>query len=850
MRQAGWMMAVMMTTASPAAMAAGETRSAVPPTAPQQSEQEPEPGAPGGGEGPGEDVEEVVITGAPPRGSVPGDVKPELVLGPADIRAYGVGSLAELLTELEPQTRSGRGRGGGAPVLLLSGRRISGFGEIRDIPPEAIERIDILPEEAALKLGYRADQRVVNIVLRRRFRSFTGEVEAGMATAGGTSGQELQLGMLRLNPNGRLNLNLEYERDSMLLESERDIRQDPAAPRPDIGFRSLRPETQSLTMNGVLSRNIGKTVATANLRMEQNWSDSLLGLPTGGSDPLERSGSTNTLQGGVSLNGDISTKWRWSLTGNWDRVESRTLTDRDTGLTDWARSVSNVGSIDGLVNGPIADLPAGAINTSLRLSGRTSDLDAESRRGGAYTATDIGRTSGSARANLDLPIASRSKAVLSPLGNLSLNANAEVEQLSDFGTLVTYGYGANWSPVDGLRMLASFTEEEGAPSAQQLGNPVVVTPNVRVFDFVRGETVEITRTDGGNPGLSADNRSVMKLGLNYQPVQKLDLSFNLDYTKSTIRNPIAGFPTATAEIEAAFPDRFEREPDLPDGTRGQLIRIDNRPVNFARSEREQLRWGINFSAPISSPLASKAAEEFHARREAAIAARQARQQQEGQHPGQPGEAAPEGAPPGEAAQRPRGEGGGGPRAGGGGRGPGGGGFGGGGFGGGRGGGGGGGGRFQFGIFHTVALTDQVVIREGLPVLDLLDGSATGSRGGSPRHQVEVRTGVVRDGIGLRLNADWQSATQVDGGTTGAGQLRFDDFTTVNLRLFANLGPQFKFVRDNRWLAGTRIVLSVDNVFDSRLKVTDASGATPYSYQPALLDPVGRTVRISVRKLFF
>ncbi len=850
MRQAGWMMAVLMATASSGAMAAGQTGSAAPSAAPQQGEQDPESGAPGGAMG--DDVEEVVITGSAPRGSVPGDVKPELVLNPADIRAYGVGSLAELLTELEPQTRSGRGRGGGAPVLLLSGRRISGFGEIRDIPPEAIERIDILPEEAALKLGYRADQRVVNIVLRRRFRSFTGELEAGMATAGGTSGQEAQLSMLRLNPNGRLNLNFEYERDSMLLESERDIVQDPAAPRSDIAFRSLRPETQSLTMNGVLSRNIGKTVATANLRMEQNWSDALLGLPTGGTDPLERSSNTNTLQGGVSLNGDISTKWRWSLTGNWDRVESRTLTDRDTGLTDWAQSVSNVGSVDGLVNGPLADLPAGAINTSLRLSGRTSDLDAQSRRAGNYVATDIGRTSGSARANIDLPIASRNKDILGPLGNLSLNANAEVEQLSDFGTLLTYGYGANWSPIDGLRLLASFTEEEGAPSAQQLGNPVVATPNVRVFDFVRGETVEITRTDGGNPNLSADSRSVMKLGLNFQPVQKLDLSLNVDYTKSTIRNPIAGFPTATAEIEAAFPDRFVREPDLPDGTRGQLIRIDNRPINFARSEREQLRWGLNFSAPISSPLARKAAEEFRARREAMVAARERQQQQGQSQPGQPGEAALQ-TPP-EGARPPRGEGapgagpGGGPRfGGGGGRGPGGGGFGG--FGGGPGG-GGGGGRLQLGVFHTVALTDRITIRDGLPELDLLDGSATGSRGGSPRHQVEVRAGVVRDGIGLRLNADWQSATRVDGGATGTGQLRFDDFTTVNLRLFANLGPQFKFVRDNRWLAGTRVVLSVDNVFDSRLKVTDAAGGTPYSYQPALLDPVGRTVRISVRKLFF
>jgi iron complex outermembrane receptor protein len=156
-----------------------------------------------------------------------------------------------------------------------------------------------------------------------------------------------------------------------------------------------------------------------------------------------------------------------------------------------------------------------------------------------------------------------------------------------------------------------------------------------VFDFVRGETVDITRRDGGNPGLVADNRSVMKLGLNYQPVQKLDLSFNVDYTKSIIRDPDRILPTATAEIEAAFPDRFVR-----DGS-GRLVRIDNRPVNFARSEREQIRWGINFSAPIASPLSRKAAEEFRARREAMIAARE-RQQQQGQpQPGQPGDAAPQ-----------------------------------------------------------------------------------------------------------------------------------------------------------------------------------------------------------------
>ncbi|MCP3732621.1 TonB-dependent receptor [Sphingomonas sp. MG17] len=820
MRRVAWVMSGLMMAASPMAMAAGQETAA----APQRGETPPPETGDGGGDV--VDGEEIVVSGEL-RGAVPGDVKPELSLNPADIRAYGVGSLAELLTELEPQTRSGRGRGSGGPVLLLSGRRISGFSEIRNIPPEAIERIDILPEEAALKLGYRADQRVVNIVLRRRFRAITAEVEGGIATAGGRDSEEVELNMLRLNRDGRVNVTAEYERDSSLLERERDV----VTTNTDSQYRTLLPDTQSLSVNGVYSRNIGKVAATANLRLEQNWNESLLGLPsTGGTNPLLRSSDSGTLHGGFSLNGDLSPKWRWSVTGNWDRNENRTLTDRETGLTDRAVSVSNVGSLDALVNGSLAALPAGDISTSVRASARTSDLDSESLRSGLFSTNSIGRDSGAVQANIDLPIASRSRAILSPLGNFSLNANVELEQLSDFGTLITYGYGANWSPIEQVRFVASFTEEEGAPSAQQLGNPTITTPNVRVFDFVRGASVDITRIDGGNPNLIADNRSVMKLGLNLRPLKDTDLTLNVDYNKSVIRNPIASFPTATAAIEAAFPDRFTR-----DGS-GTLIRIDNRPVNFLRSEREQIRWGLNFSKSITSPLAKKMAEQFQAQRAARQAAREAAEAR--------GEAPPQGERGPGQGQRRFGEGGqrgpGGPGGGFGGRG--------GGFGGG--GGPGGGGRLQLGLFHTIALTDKLVIRQGLPELDLLNGAATGSRGGSPRHQVELRAGVVRDGIGLRLNADWNSATTVRGGASSSELLRFDDFATVNLRLFATLGPQFKFVRDNRWLQGTRITLSVDNVFDSRLKVTDASGATPISYQPALLDPLGRTVKLSLRKVFF
>ena len=42
-------------------------------------------------------------------------------------------------------------------MLLVNGRRISGFRELRDIPTEANERVEILPEEVALKYGYSAE---------------------------------------------------------------------------------------------------------------------------------------------------------------------------------------------------------------------------------------------------------------------------------------------------------------------------------------------------------------------------------------------------------------------------------------------------------------------------------------------------------------------------------------------------------------------------------------------------------------------------------------------------------------------------------------------------------------------
>ncbi len=777
--------------------------------------------------------DEIVVTGQRERGAVIGDIEPEVQLNRAEIRSFGASNLGELLAAIAPQTSSGRGRDGGGPVVLLNGRRISGFSEIRGIPPEAIVRVDILPEEVALKYGYRADQRVVNFVLRPRFRAVTAELEAGMPTAGGRSSYEADVNILRINDAGRMSLDLALEHDTPLFESERDLVQPTADDMLLAPFRTLLGESDKASINATLNRTIfGNVSATGNARFEATSSQSGLGLAQaldGSFDalrPLDRESDGRTSHLGVALNGDLS-RWRWSFTGNFDRAVNTSRTDTDDGARDRSKSTNQSLGGELVANGTLVELPAGALSATFKAGAETRGFESETLRAGVAQARSLSRDRVEGQASFDLPIASRRRDILAGIGSLSANFNLAADHLSDFGTLTTLGYGLNWSPIDIVDVIASVTHEDGAPSVQQLGDPSTLTPNVRVFDFTRGETVDVARLDGGNPDLLADNRRVFKLGVTVKPLKKADLTLSANYTANHTRNVIASFPTATPEIEAAFPERFVR-----DGS-GRLVQIDSRPTNFARADREEVRWGITFSKPIG-PQGPPGG--FGAARRGGGAG--------GATPGTPptpGQSEGATAPSGERAQRGGGQGGG--------RG-----FGG--PGGGRGGfgGGGRGGRLQLALYHTWRLEDSILIRDGVPELDLLNGSAVGNRGGRPRHEIEFQSGFTKNGLGARVSVNWQDGTSVRGVTSGAagstGDLFFSDLATVNLRLFADLGQQRALVRDNRWLRGTRVTLSVDNLFDSRLDVRDATGATPIGYQPDLLDPLGRSVRLSVRKLFF
>ncbi|MEO1707523.1 MAG: Plug domain-containing protein, partial [Pseudomonadota bacterium] len=112
-------------------------------------------------EGPDEDNDAIIVEGQARRGFALTDIEPELSLTESDIAAYGVSNLSELLAILQAETSSGRGRRNEPPVVLINGRRVSGFRELDNYPIETIARVDILPEEVSLQYGFSANQRVI-----------------------------------------------------------------------------------------------------------------------------------------------------------------------------------------------------------------------------------------------------------------------------------------------------------------------------------------------------------------------------------------------------------------------------------------------------------------------------------------------------------------------------------------------------------------------------------------------------------------------------------------------------------------------------------------------------------------
>jgi len=580
---------------------------------------------------------EIVVVAERLPGQVETDVPPVLELNEADIAAYGAGSISDLLAAIEPQTESSRGRSGGRPIFLINGVRVGSFREFRSYPPEAIRKVEVLPEEVAQKFGFAADRRVVNFILQENFSALTLEAEYEQPASGGYWKNEQEATLLKITKGGRLNFNIEREDTSALTEADRGIIQttgsipDVATDPDPAAFRTLVSDSEQYEATANFAKAFLESGSSISLNatVERNDSLSLSGLdsvlltdPLGNNalrtfnadDPLARRSRTDSLSTSGSYNRPIGSfvltaTVDASLTDNRSQIDRRAdtsqlIADAAAGLLaidgalpmladagfDVSESTTYSASSKATLRGSPLFLPGGEVSTTFDIGYDWTRIESEDSRGGSAVQLTRGNLSGGL--TVSVPITSRRENFLDAIGSITLTGQLAVNNYSDFGTLTRFTGGLNWEPVDGLNLQATHVRREVPPSLSQLGDPQITSFNVPTFDFVNNETVLATVTSGGNPNLLAETQSDWSFAANWRLPFFSNARFRVDYSRNRSDNVSSSFPFLTPEIEAAFPGRITRDAG------GTLIAIDRRPVDYFETRSERLSFGLNFRGSI------------------------------------------------------------------------------------------------------------------------------------------------------------------------------------------------------------------------------------------------------------
>lgn len=604
----------------------------------QPAEEEPESASDTGVVG-----NEIIVRSGRIKGQLFVEQAPLLQLDETAIAAEGVTSITDLIAQISARTGSARGRGGGGPVILVNGIRIGSFREFANYPPEALARVEVFPEEVAQRFGFPPDRRVINLILKDNYSNRQVDLEFEAPSRGGYSRNEQQVGILKIANGGRINANIQVEDSNILTEAERDVPQTPGSVSAVPGdpaqaeFRSLLADTFGVDANVSWAKAfIGSgTSVSANLNYARNEARSLDGLNTvvltspanasalrtfGGDTPLARRTSSDTVSTAGSITKPVNA-FRLTTTFDASFAESETEIDRRlssaqlqvfrnaaaagtlaiTGALpadtangfDTARSRNIFASTLTTLEGGLAELPAGEVRATFDMGLNWQRIESSDTR----SATDaaLTRRNLSTGANLVVPLTSSRDEFLGALGDFTLNLQAGVEDLSDFGVLGDWNAGVTWKPFAGLDLSATYIWREVAPGLGALGNPQIVNLNVPVFDFVRGETVLAEVLTGGNPNLPAETQRDWKFSANWELPFWENSRLQVDYIRNRSDNVVGGFPQITAATEAAFPGRVTRDAN------GRVVRVDRRAVSFAETRADRLQFTLSTNGSIGAP---------------------------------------------------------------------------------------------------------------------------------------------------------------------------------------------------------------------------------------------------------
>ena len=813
---------------------------------------------------------DIVVTAPHIAGTAIDRVPPILVLDQNAIASMGATSMKGLLERLKPATTSSSGS---EPVYLLNGRRVSGTGDVASLPPEAIERIEVLPEQEAARFGFPASVRVSNLITKKRFRAVTLQDLPGTTTEGGGETNYAEVNAARIDGPRRVSLSVSHLRLNPILQSQRAIAADAdslysvggtvtgidgasidpaldllaghrvtAAAVPadatlrrmlasyadgvdragDDGgrYRSLQQRSDTIRVDGTLASPIGKALdGSINLSMEaqrgsgaNGLAPAVLTVPAGnGAFPfagdvllyrylpgavLRQRNTSMALHAGATVQGGIR-RWSWNLTASYDRVNAMARSEQGVPIDGLQASIDGGGDPLGPLD-PVAaavrgvqqsDTVTGTLVTKAVANGAVLRLPAGDAQ--VAVALDYARSTSADRASI---VGVAAPGLTRTIRGGSVNADlpitsTELDILPFLGRLTV-----------NARMGVSDVSDVG--SLVNLGYGLNWSP-------VGALQVRVSVDDARTPPAIA---------LLTNPILTRPNTPFFDFTTGTsgqVTSIMGGNPTLTPERRRVTTLGASIQP-----IKGEELRLD---VDLVSARIDNQTTALGGATPAFQSAFPEAFGRDALGRLVTVDLRPvnvAREQERsvrtsisfstalGRKPPPdppPAGVAPSTITPPARAPKPR------PTE-------------------------------NLFVSTTWRLDDRLALRPGQASLDLLDGATLTGTGGRPRWETEIDVRGTAGPASFGLYGRLQGPTRVRS-DLAASDLHFSARIWLVPYASVNVGPIVK----RPWAQAMTLNLAIENLLNDRIDVRDRNGATPDRFQPAYIDPYGRSIRLGVRK---
>lgn len=803
---------------------------------------------------------DVVVTGQRPRGTAIDTLAPIATLDAEMIRMLGATDLRTVVERLKGLATSSAGS---EPVMLLNGRRVADDRDVYTLPYEAIERTEILPEEDAPRFGFPPTVRIMNFVTKKNFRALATNQLSGTSTEGGGETTYSELTSTRIAKDKRMSVQASYFRQNPVWQHQRAIVPDASVPfaipgnvagidgrsidprldalagqpvtiaplpgdaarrgdlaayaaaanRPavtDIGrYRTIVSRTDKVALDGTIAGPISaKTSASLNLSMTAERIAGANGLASAaltvpGSNPtlpfgdevtlyryfpdvMLRQSSTNlTLHGGATLNGGIG-RWAWNATATYDDVRSTGRAEQGVALNALQAAIDAGGD---------PSQPLDPVSAHAHLVGRSL----------THAATFVGK----AVANGPL--------MTLPAGPLQLMVSADAARLASSGEQP----GLRAARLDLTRTTHGGSVAVSVPVAAASQGVLPVLGRLTLNGMIGVADV----SDFGR--LTSYN-----YGVTWSPLPKLQLTASTDDTRTapdmaaltaaTLLTPnVPIFDYATGRDERVILVTGGNPALSPERRRITRLGVSLAPfagremrfaLTYVDMHDRNRAYGLGTTALLQNAFPDRFVRDADGRlvqvdaRSVNVAEERKRKLQLTTNLQAPlGPRPPEGKSDAPPKPRP---------------------------------------SLFVSLTSTLRLSDIAIVRPGIAPIDMLDGGTLNGTGGRPRWEVEGTVGGSYGPFNIGTFSRLQGPTRVRSDLAQA-DLTFSGLAWVVLYS----GLDLENVVKRSWTKRMSLNVTVENLFNDRIRVRDRQGATPDALQAAYLDPIGRSVRLGVRKLF-